>query len=638
MLDAENAQNIAKDAGTMTDAVAAEPLKLVIVGHVDHGKSTLVGRLLFETGALNEDKLAKLKAVSEKRGQAMEWAFLLDSFQAERDQGVTIDVSRIHFATEKRPYVVIDAPGHVEFLKNMVTGAADAEAALLMVDANEGLKEQTRRHAYLLRLLGVDQVSVVVTKMDLVGFDRSRFEAIARDITSYLADLDIEPKVIIPISAREGENISKASEKLDWHKGPTVLEALDEFVARRAPAYLPFRLPVQDVYKFDERRIIAGTIAAGAVRQGDTLMFSPSGKTARVQSIETWSAPEKVEAQVGEAVGVTLDRQIFVERGEVASHIEDAPILTNVFRGRIFWLDDTPLKVGDAIKLRLNTTEVEARVQAIEQVIDTESLAGAGAEAVNRNEVAEVVLRTRAMLALDEARQSPETGRFVVSRNFRIVGGGVISMEGYPDQRETVTVRSTNITASESAVDRDQRWRQNGHKGLVVWMTGLSGAGKSTIAREVERQLFNRGRSVYVLDGDNVRSGLNANLGFSPEDRAENIRRVGEVAALFADSGMIVLASFISPYQADRDRARQAAGDAFHEVYIKADLSVCETRDPKGLYKRARAGEIQEFTGISAPYETPEAPECVVDTAAQPPEDSAAELVRYIEQAATIEG
>ena len=373
MLDADMSRQDASNAPSPRDAGepsamtnAAEPLKLVIVGHVDHGKSTLVGRLLFETGALTEEKLAKLKAVSEKRGQAMEWAFLLDSFQAERDQGVTIDVSRIHFQTARRPYVVIDAPGHVEFLKNMVTGAADAEAALLMVDASEGLKEQTRRHAYLLRLLGVGQVAVVVTKMDLVGYDQARFEAIARDIEAYLAELGLRPNVILPISAREGANISEASAAMAWHRGPTVLEALDGFAPRPAPAFRPLRLPVQDVYKFDDRRIIAGTIAAGSLRQGDTLLFSPSGKTARVQTIETWSAPPKVEAHVNEAVGVTLDRQIFVERGEVASHLEDAPILTNVFRARIFWLDDAPLAVGDVVKIRINTTDAEARVQLVQ--------------------------------------------------------------------------------------------------------------------------------------------------------------------------------------------------------------------------------------------------------------------------------
>lgn len=616
----------------ITPELQTDPVKLVIVGHVDHGKSTLVGRLLHETGALPSEKLERLMAISAKRGQPLEWAFLLDSLQAERDQGVTIDVSRIRFATAARPYVVIDAPGHAEFLKNMVTGAADAEAALLMVDASEGLKEQTRRHAYLLRLLGVEQVAVVVTKMDMVGYDQQRFSDIARDVRVYLQELGADPQVIIPISAREGENIAVKSEKIGWHDGPTVLEALDTFTPRRPPAVMPLRLPVQDVYKFDERRIIAGTIAAGQLRQGDTLMFSPSGKTARVESIETWSAPEKLEAKLGEAIGITLDRQIFVERGELASHIEEAPVLTNVFRGRVFWLDDQPLKVGDAVKLRINSMDAEARVQAIERVIDTESLAGGGADAVNLNDVAEIILRTRSMLALDEARVNPDTGRFVISRNFRIVGGGVISMEGYPDKREAITVRSTNITASESEIDRSARWCRNGHRGGVYWLTGLSGSGKSTIARETERQLFLKGFNVYVLDGDNIRSGLNADLGFSPEDRAENIRRVGEVASLFADSGTIVLASFISPYQSDRERARQAAGDSFHEVYIKADLSVCETRDPKGLYKKARAGEIPEFTGISAPYEAPEAPECTVDTDADSPDESAAQLVAYIEK------
>ena len=610
------------------------PLRLVIVGHVDHGKSTFVGRLLHETGALPESKVQQIRAMSERRGQRMEWAFLLDAFQAERDQGITIDVSRIPFKTKKRQYVIIDAPGHKEFLKNMVTGAADAEAAFLMIDAKEGLQEQSRRHAYLLSLMGTQQVCVLVTKMDLIDFDQQKFAKIERDIRAYLRELGFSPRAVVPIAAQgeDAANIVQRASNMLWYTGPTVIELLDQLEPRPPEEQLPFRMPVQDIYRFDERRIIAGRVETGRVSVGDTLIFSPSGKTAKVRSIEAWNAdrlPDVMSA--GQCTGFTLDQQIFVERGEIASHLEDAPILTNVFRGNIFWFGQNSLKVGQTLKLKLATAEHTVTVQSIDEVIDTENLGGTGRKEVLRSEVAKVTLRSRGMMALDEVTQSPLTGRFVLVDDFRIVGGGTISMEGYPDQRDLVTIRATNITASVTQVDRNARWGRNGHKGAVLWMTGLSGAGKSTIAREAEKILFLKGYNVYVLDGDNVRGGLNSNLGFSPEDRAENIRRVGEVAALFADAGIICLASFISPYASDRERAHTAAGDAFHEVYVRADLEVCEERDPKGLYKRARAGEISEFTGISAPYEAPEAPQLEINTAQLSIDEGVAALVAYVE-------
>lgn len=610
------------------------PLRLVIVGHVDHGKSTFVGRLLHETGALPASKVQQIREMSERRGQRMEWAFLLDAFQAERDQGITIDVSRIPFKTKKRQYVIIDAPGHKEFLKNMVTGAADAEAAFLMIDAKEGLQEQSRRHAYLLSLMGTQQVCVLVTKMDLIDFDQQKFVKIERDIRAYLRELGFSPRAVVPIAAQgeDAANIVRRAESMLWYTGPTVIELLDQLESRPPEEQLPLRMPVQDIYRFDDRRIIAGRVETGRVSVGDTLIFSPSGKTAKVRSIEAWNTdrlPDMISA--GQCTGFTLDQQIFVERGEIASHVEDAPILTNVFRGNIFWFGQNPLKVGQTLKLKLATAEHTVTVQSIDEVIDTEDLGGTGRNEVLRSEVAKVTLRARGMMALDEVTQSPLTGRFVLVDDFRIVGGGTISMEGYPDQRDLVTIRATNITASVTQVDRNARWGRNGHKGAVLWMTGLSGAGKSTIAREAEKILFLKGYNVYVLDGDNVRGGLNSNLGFSPEDRAENIRRVGEVAALFADAGIICLASFISPYASDRVRARTAAGDAFHEVYVRANLEVCEERDPKGLYKRARAGEISEFTGISAPYEAPEAPQLEINTAQLTVDEGVAALVAYVE-------
>jgi bifunctional enzyme CysN/CysC len=608
-------------------------LKIVIVGHVDHGKSTLVGRLFHETGSLPDGKLESIQAMCTRRGMPFEWAFLMDAIQAERDQGVTIDTSQIQFRTKARDYVIIDAPGHKEFLKNMVTGAASSEAALLIIDADEGVREQSRRHGYLLHLLGVRQLTVLVNKMDLVDYQAERYGEVADEYRQYLADLGLEPTCIIPVSAREGDCIAARSPKMRWYQGPTVLEALDQFASTAAPVERPLRLPIQDVYKFDQRRILAGRIESGHLEVGDEILFSPSNKTARIKSIEAWGvADAPMEAGSGQSVGITLDEQIFVERGEMVSHKEQPPIESNVFRARLFWLGHEPLVAGNRYTLKLATTETEVTVQSIDRVIDTGDLSSGPADLVERNAVAEVVLRSRGLLALDEHEHNPATGRFVLVQDYMPVGGGIISMEGYPDQRDLVTRRSTNITAVGHGVSPDARVLRNGHRGGVLWFTGLSGSGKSTLALALEASLFAKGYHVYVLDGDNVRTGLNANLGFSPEDRAENIRRVGEVAALFADAGFLVISSFISPYRSDRERARQAAGDSFYEIHIDASLEACEERDPKGLYKRARAGEIPEFTGISSPYESPESPQLVVRTDQGSVEECLAELMAYVDR------
>jgi bifunctional enzyme CysN/CysC len=563
-----------------------------------------------------------------------EWAFLMDALQAERDQGITIDTSQIWFKTAKRDYTIIDAPGHKEFLKNMVTGAASSEAALLLIDADEGVQEQSRRHGYLLHLLGVQQVTVLDNKMDLVGYGADRFGEVAKEYRAYLAGLGVKPQTFIPISAREGDNIAHLSDAMPWYQGQTVLEALDAFETKASKDELPLRFMVQDVYKFDQRRIVAGRIESGRLEVGDELLFSPSNKTAKVKSIETWSAPAApTEAGAGQSIGVTLTEQIFVERGDIASHADDAPIESNVFRARVFWLGREPLTVGRRYTLKLGTTETEVTVQSIDKVIDTGDLSSGPSDLVERNAVAEVVLRARSLLALDEHQDNPATGRFVLVEDFQPVGGGIISMEGYPDQRALVTRRATNLTAVTHGVSPDARAVRNGHKGGVLWFTGLSGAGKSTLAIALEERLFAKGYHVYVLDGDNIRGGLNANLGFSPEDRAENIRRVGEVATLFANAGFLVISSFISPYRADRERARAAAGEAFHEIYIKASLESCEERDPKGLYRRARTGEIPEFTGISSPYEEPDAADLIIRTDLLSVDDSLSELVHYVEEA-----
>jgi bifunctional enzyme CysN/CysC len=596
-----------------------EQLKIVIVGHVDHGKSTLVGRLFFDTGSLPEGKYEKIKAACDHRGMPFEWAFLMDGLQAERDQNITIDTAQIWFRTPKRQYVIIDAPGHKEFLKNMVTGAASAEAALLVIDATEGVQEQSRRHGYLLHLLGIRQIAVLVNKMDLKGFSDKVFKAIEDEYREFLKHLGLEPKLFIPVASKEGDNVAQKSGHMPWYCGPTVLEALDEFQPAENPHQLPLRFAIQDVYRFDQRRILAGRIESGALRVGDKVLFSPRNKVSTVKTIEHWNSLARDWAGAGESVGITLAEQVFVERGQIGSHEQDPPIETDVFNAKLFWLGRQNLEVGRKIKLKLTTQEVECQIQSIERLIDASTLATldlTGRNHIARNDVAEVTIRTKTPIAFDNFDRIAPTGRFVLVDHRQVCGGGIISKGEYPDRREVLSgVKSTNIFWTTGRVTRSDRERRGGHKGAIIWLTGLSGAGKSTIATELERELFNMGLHTYVLDGDNIRHGLSANLGFSPEDRTENIRRIGEVARLFADAGVLAITAFISPYRDDRRLVRSLVNEGeFVEVFVNAPLEICEQRDPKGLYKKARAGEITNFTGVSAPYEPPESAEVVVHT------------------------
>ncbi len=607
-------------------------LKIVIVGHVDHGKSSLVGRLFHDTGSLPDGKFEAIQKMCEKRGMPFEYSFLMDALQAERDQGITIDTSQIWFKTAKRDYVIIDAPGHKEFLKNMISGAASSEAAVLVIDAKEGVREQSKRHGYLLHLLGVRQIAVVVNKMDLVDYSEERFKTIETEYRAYLKDIGVTPTYIIPISAREGDLITRESANMPWYSGPSIVEALDLFAPSLPLTELPLRFPVQDVYKFDERRIIAGRIEAGSLKVGDELVFSPTNKTARVASIENWNGALLEEVHAGMSVGVTLDEQIFVERGNMVSHAADAPVLTNIFHAKLFWLGHEPVIKGKRYKLKINTSEWVAEVKEITKVVNTDDLSHVDSPRIERGSVAEVLLRIKGLAAIDDHADNPKTGRFVLLEEYHPVGGGIISLEGIPNQRTVTKVKSTNIHEVDYHITPEQRSQLNGHKGGVLWFSGLSGSGKTTLAQELQRRLFTKGYQVYVLDGDNIRSGLNADLGFAPEDRTENIRRIGEVAALFASAGMIVITAFISPYRSDRHRARVAAANSFHSIYVKADVETCEKRDPKGLYKKARAGEIQEFTGISAPYEEPENADLVIDTTHKSIDESVALLLDYVEQ------
>jgi len=619
--------------------MAAPPLKFVVVGHVDHGKSTLIGRLLHEAGALPTGKLAELERVSAKRGVPLEWSFALDSLQAERDQAVTIDTTRFWLTLQGRDFVIIDAPGHREFLANMVSGAAEADAAVLVIDAQEGLQDQTRRHAYLLSLLGLAQIAVAVNKIDLVDYAEARFRAVEKEIVAFLAQFGLAPKVVLPLSARHGDNLARASARLAWYRGPTLIEALLDFAALPPVEDEALRLPIQEVYRQGDQRILVGRIESGRIAVGDTLVFSPSNKLAKVRSIEAWPGPAPREAVAGSSVGITLDRPLFLERGELASHEGDAPLLSNSFRASLFWLGHEPLALGRQYRLRLGMAEAAVTVERIERVIDTDTLAPIDASAVQRDQAAVLWLRSAALLALDDHAHLPATGRFVLREKGATVAGGLIALRGVADQRSAARGGDGNLTTVAHKVAAAARAARFGHKGGVLWFTGLSGAGKSTLAMAIEQHLFRRGYAVYVLDGDNIRSGLNANLGFSPEDRVENIRRVGEVAALFADAGFLCITAFISPYRSDRARARAATPPgSFHEIYIAADLATCERRDPKGLYRKARAGEIGEFTGVSAPYEPPETPSLTVDTGQAPVEACLEQILAYVAQHFALEG
>ncbi|MAF98001.1 MAG: adenylyl-sulfate kinase [Micavibrio sp.] len=611
-----------------------QQLRVVIVGHVDHGKSTLIGRLLYDTDSLPAGKYEELQAICKRRGtDALEWSFVLDAFQAERDQAITIDTTQIWFSTEARDYVIIDAPGHREFLKNMISGAAQADAAILVVDATEGVREQTKRHAYMLHLLGMRQIAVVINKMDMVEHSTERFEEVSKEVDHYLQSIGLSANYIVPISARNGDMISNRGDNLPWYKGKSLTETLDCFEIESPPLSRSLRFPVQDVYRFNEERILVGRIETGMVRKGDKILFSPTNETATVTAIKVW--PEdaaKVEAGAGECIGITLDERIFVERGHIGSHEQNPPMLSNVFRANLFWLSPKPLKVGNAYKVRYGTHEATVTVQSIDRVIDTDDLEQyENAGEVGKNAVAEVTLRAKDMLALDPYSDNQKLGRMVIYDGYDIAGGGAINMDGYADQRASAP-KSKNIYMVDHLISDERRAVNKGHKGGIFWFTGLSGAGKSTLAMAVEKALFEKGYHSYVLDGDNVRHGLNSDLGFSPEDRAENIRRVGEVAALMADAGLIVLTAFISPYRTDRDKARAAAPELFNEIHVAADLETCETRDPKGLYKKARAGDIKEFTGIDSPYEAPDNPELVVNSHKNDIETCVEQILKYIEE------
>jgi bifunctional enzyme CysN/CysC len=567
-------------------AYARNQLKLVVVGHVDHGKSTLIGRLFYDTGSLPEGKYEQLVTIAQRRGVPFEFANLMDALQAERDQNITIDTSQIWFRTAKREYVIIDAPGHKEFVKNMVTGAARADAALIIIDASEGVQEQTRRHGYLLRLIGVRQVVVVVNKMDLVDYSQSVFDKVTSEYRDFLGGIGVNAQVFIPVSARQGDNIATRGENLKWFKGPAVLEALDAIPDAAEITNQPLRFPIQDVYRFDHRRILAGRIEAGTLRTGDQLLFLPSGRTSVVRSIEGWNAPQVESLSAGDPAGVTLSDQLFVERGSVAVHADDAPSLATEFTARIFWLGRTPLAAGKRYKLKLVTQEVECEIKTLEEVVDASTVQTiAGADSVRTYDAAKVIIHTRRPVAIDLFERVPTLGRLVLVDGFDVAGGGIVV--DVPERFAAANVvAEAGVNADVSQVARGERHLRNGHRGAVVWLTGVPGSGKTTFAKALERQLFERHIQVFVLDGENIRPGLSSDLGVSGSEREENMRRVSEVAKLFAEAGAVCIVSFTSPTRAERERARRAMdiedgpGIPFIETYLSTANDASSQYEP----------------------------------------------------------
>jgi bifunctional enzyme CysN/CysC len=572
---------------TTVPSKPSESLNIVIVGHVDHGKSTLLGRLYADTGSLPDGKLEKVQAICRQQGKEFEYAFLFDAFLEEQEQGITIDTARTFFIWKGRQYIIIDAPGHKEFLKNMISGAARAEAALLLIDALEGVKEQSKKHGYLLSLLGVRQFAVAVNKMDLVGYRQDVFEGIEKEYREFLGQFGAVPEQIIPVSAKLGDNIANRSQAMAWYKGPTVLDILSLFKKETVRSEQPLRFPVQDVYKFDARRILAGRIAAGRLKIGDHLVFSPSNKRANVRSIEAFNIePVPTAAEAGHSVGITLDEQIFVERGEIATHQDQLPLVSTGFKANLFWLGKRPLEKNRKYLLRVATKEVDCEVAAIHRIIDTMDLSQQqGSAAVNRNQVAELTLRTKTPVAFDLSSSFEATGRFVLVDDYDIAGGGIVT-EMVRDDQEFLReeARRRDFAWVKGEVGIEERAQQYGHRAAIVLITGGRHTGKSFLAKTLEARLVADGRHAYLLDGENLRRGLDADLSEGERSQTtEMARRYGEVARLLADTGLIVV-STTNPFGMGYIEAAQAIRTLVHPTPV---ISVHMSKAPEEVLPNA---------------------------------------------------
>jgi bifunctional enzyme CysN/CysC len=605
-----------------------ELIRLITCGSVDDGKSTLIGRLLLECAMVPDDQLARLAADSRRfgtQGGALDPALLVDGLAAEREQGITIDVAYRYLDTARRRIILADCPGHAQFTRNMATGASMADAALLLVDARSGCKEQTRRHALICRLMGVPRLVLVVTKMDLVGFDQARFLAIRDEFAAFAASIGLDRFDAVPVSGLTGDHVAVPSPAMPWADTPPLLAITDALPAgtRQRPD-AAFRLPVQWVNRPDaDFRGFAGTIAAGSVRPGDAVHILPSGRTSIVSRIVTADGDLDV-AVAGQAVTLCLADDIDIARGDVLADPDAPPQVADQFEASCVWMDEAPMKVGRSLWLKLGTQLVSATLRAPKHVLNINTLEKLAARTLALNDIGVIELATDRPLVFEPYETSTTLGGFVLidKQSSRTVGAGMLHF---------ALRRSTNVQWQALEVTSAARAALKQQRPAVLWFTGLSGAGKSTIANLVEKRLLALGRHSYLLDGDNLRHGLNRDLGFTEADRIENIRRAGEVARLMADAGLIVIGALISPFAADRAmvRALLPEGD-FIEVFIDAPLAEAERRDPKGLYRRARAGEIRNFTGIDSPYEAPVAPELHIDTLTESPEAAATRIVDHV--------
>lgn len=564
-----------------------ENLNIVVVGHVDHGKSTLIGRLLYDTKSLPNGAIEKVKKISAEKGKSFEYAYLLDAFEEEQKQGITIDITMIQFFTKKRDYVIIDAPGHKEFLKNMISGAASAEAAFLLIDAKEGIQEQSKRHGYILSLLGIKTVYVIVNKMDLVDYSEERFNEIQEQFNEYLNNLNIYPERYIPISAFNGENVTSKPESMPWYKGDSVIETMDKIEKEKGIEEKPLRFPIQDVYKFDSRRIIAGRIEAGTLKKGDEIVIYPSGKTTRVKSIEVWQDKDKTDVvSAGMSVGITVEDEFFNKRGEIICHKEDQHVSTaNIFNANVFWLGKNNLEKGKSYKLKLATQEVEFEVISFNKVIDAVSLdSNENLNSIKKNDVAEVTIKTKTPICFDAFGDIAALGRFVIIDDYNTSGGGIISNVEDSIKREISETKSKNIAIRKRLVTKRERETALKQKGKVIWLTGIPGCGKNEIAVKLEKKLFDLGKKVYYIDSAHLRFGLSSDLEFTKEDAHEQTRRISEVASLFADSGTITIVSSVSRFKKHREEAKEIVGkDNYIEVFVEASNEICKKRNPNAF-------------------------------------------------------
>lgn len=600
-------------------------LRFLTCGSVDDGKSTLIGRLLYDSQLVFEDQLKTVQKESKRPnsslGMEIDFSLLVDGLQAEREQGITIDVAYRYFSTPRRKFIVADTPGHVQYTRNMATGASNCNFGVLLIDARQGVLTQTRRHACILSLLGIKKVALAVNKMDLVDFDQERFQGIVDDFLGFAAALGFDSIEAIPVSALKGDNVTTPSEHMQWYHGPTLLGHLETVEVGQHLDSSPFRFPVQWVNRPHlDFRGVSGTVAGGSINTGDEVVIHPSGKRVHVARIVTADG-DLESAQEGDAVTLTFAEEVDASRGDVLTTPDMEPSVADQLAAKIIWFDEEAMLPGRTYAIRCGTQTSMATVSSLKYKLNVDNLDHVAGKTLEMNEVGLCNLSMAKPLVFDPYTDNAETGSFILIDRFTnaTVAAGMI---------EFGLRRATNVKWQELSVDKASRAGLKGQKPCVLWFTGLSGSGKSTIANALEKRLHAFGRHTYMLDGDNVRHGLNKDLGFTDADRVENIRRVAETARLFVDAGLIVMVSFISPFRSERRMARELVGeDEFIEVYVDTPLEVCEARDPKGLYSKARAGLIQNFTGIDSAYERPEAPELDLDTTEVSPDELAERIL-----------